>query len=188
MPVSSGVGRTTRDYLKSGTASSHDRLDLRLGELVVGGEADYARFLEIQYAARTGIERWLAEYAAGSAPPPLTDLIAQDIDRLGGRLPAGSPRFDFQAPASGDALGVCWVLAGSSLGNRAILTRLAKAGLRRPVAFLSDRRTTDYWRGLRPTLERVHKPSRDRAALVAAQATFAHFHAVAGAATMPVAA
>ena len=46
------AGRTTRDYLRIGTAAAHDTLDVRLGTLVEGDVRGYAQFLEIQYRAR----------------------------------------------------------------------------------------------------------------------------------------
>ena len=49
MPVANGACRSTRTYLKNGTAASHDRLDTRLGALVTGDARDYAAFLDIQY-------------------------------------------------------------------------------------------------------------------------------------------
>ncbi|MBO6526580.1 biliverdin-producing heme oxygenase [Erythrobacter sp.] len=186
MPVTSGVGRTTREYLKACTAPSHDRLDGRLGTLTEGGERDYADFLEIQYRARQDVELWLADHAPTTAPPGQTGLIAQDLETLGRAAPTDFPALE--TPADADPIGVCWVLAGSSLGNRAILARLAKTGMQWPTAFLSDRRMTAYWQDLRPILERPHSPDRDRAALAAAQATFAHFNAVVAHALSPVAA
>jgi len=184
MPVPSGVGRTTRDYLRSETADCHDRLDMRLGALVEGGEREFSAFLAIQHRARRGIEGWLADHAPDCEPPLQTGLIAQDLYAMGIPVPGDCERFE--APAGSDPLGACWVLAGSSLGNRAILARLGKAGLQRPVAFLSDSRMTAYWKQLRPLLERPHSLPYDNAALAAAQATFSHFNAVAARHCIPV--
>ncbi|MEX0341168.1 MAG: hypothetical protein AB3N06_01140 [Erythrobacter sp.] len=103
---------------------------------------------------------------------------------MGPTVPGDCERFE--PPAGSDPLGACWVLAGSSLGNRAILARLGKSGLQRPVAFLSDTRMTAYWKQLRPLLERPHSLPDDRAALAAAQATFSHFNAVAAHHCLPV--
>ena len=45
--------------------------------------------------------------------------------------------------------------------------------------FLSDRRVVEYWQRLRPFIERPHSPVDDPPVLAAAQASFAHFNAVA---------
>lgn len=147
--------------------------------LIENGASHYAEFLRIQHSARRGIEAWLAAHGGTDTPPAQTPLIAQDLNRLGAAFPARHAPF---APQGGvDPLGVCWVLAGSSLGNRAILARLRKSGLTLPVAFLSDSRMPGYWRSLRGELERpCGRPGED-AVLAGAQAVFAHFHAAADA-------
>lgn len=173
MPVRNAVGRTTRDYLRAGTADSHDRLDLSLSTLLDNGEHNYAAFLDMQFRARAGIEGWLAENCSEDMPPPQIDLIGKDLAELGQNSPTDAP--PFETPIGSDPLGVFWVLAGSSLGNRAILARLRNAGMQLPVAFLSDPQMTRFWKGLRLSLERPHSLTVDQAALIAAQATFAHF-------------
>ncbi|MBX7482892.1 biliverdin-producing heme oxygenase [Qipengyuania qiaonensis] len=177
MPVRHAVGRTTRDYLKAETAQGHERLDKRLGALVMGDAPDYERFIDIQFRARLGVERWLAATGGLDLPPSQTDLLAEDLFSLGREPGADAP--DLDIPADCDPLGVCWVLAGSSMGNRAIHARLAKRDGRLPMVFLADERMKNYWAKLRPLLERGHDPEQDRPVLIAAQATFAHFNAVA---------
>lgn len=179
MPVEYGVGRTIRDYLKAGTAAAHDQLDSRLGTLVGGSASDYSAFLDIQYRARLGIEQWLALECRDTAPPPQTGLIARDLADLGHDIPDDTPAF--AAPTDARALGVCWVLAGSALGNRMILSRMAKHAEQRPTAFLSDRRMGEYWRSLLPALGRSATKAEADALLASARASFAHFNAVAAA-------
>ncbi len=173
MPVSKAVGRTTRDYLKEATAQNHDHLDRVLGKLVTDNEATYAEFLEIQLRARIGIETWLNTIAPEISPPNQTHLIELDLTNMG-----RSPRNEllvFDPPAGADPLGASWVLAGSSLGNRALLVRLKKVDTNLPTAFLSDPRLVRFWQNLRPSLERVHNLPDDTPVLAAAQATFSHF-------------
>lgn len=177
MPADDGVGRTIRNYLRSETSVEHTRLDERLGALVTGDVEDYAAFLAIQYRARKGIERWLEQHCIANAPPPQTGLIARDLGELGHPLPFDTP--DFVAAVEAQSLGICWVLAGSALGNRAILARMAKLDASRPVAFLSDSAMGDYWRGLLPTLQRPNAESDMRGPRDGARAAFAHFNAVA---------
>lgn len=177
MPISKAVGRTTRDYLREATADSHERLDLLMGELVVDDEAAYAKFLQIQWHARVGVENWLQESHVEAMPPHQTDLIARDLAALRCALPDNPPAFVPSADA--DPMGTVWVLAGSSLGNRALLKRLKKTGTALPTSFLSDPRMVQFWQDLRPALERPHSLPDDQAVLMAAQATFAHFQQVA---------
>ncbi len=177
MPVTDGVGRTIRDYLRDGTSVSHEDLDKTLGALVEGSRADYAAFLDIQYRARLGVERWLVHHCPNAAPPQQSHLIERDLAALGHPLAKSAPAF--AGPPADGVLGVCWVLAGSSLGNRAILARISKRDAQWPTAFLSDTRMTAYWRSLLPKLAAEVCPSEDHAKIVGARATFAHFNAVA---------
>lgn len=177
MPVEDGVGRTIREYLKAGTSAEHDQLDRRLGTLVSGTASDYIAFLDIQYRARLGIEQWLVRECADTAPPPQTGLIARDLAELDHPIPTDAPAF--APPADAVPLGVCWVLAGSALGNRMILARMAKAAVQRPTAFLSDRRMGEYWRSLLPVLGRSAAAAEAEALLGGARASFKHFNAIA---------
>lgn len=179
MPVEDGVGRTIREYLKAGTAPEHDQLDRRLGTLVSGSASDYIAFLDIQFRARLGIEQWLAGACGDEAPPPQTGLIARDLAELGQAVPEDAP--GFAPPASVSALGVCWVLAGSALGNRMILARMAKNAVQHPTAFLADPRMSQYWRSLLPALADPAAASEAEALLGGARASFAHFNAIAAA-------
>lgn len=177
MRATDGVGRTIRNYLKDETSVEHARLDERLGALITDDTKDYAAFLAIQYCARRGIECWLDRHCPPGPPPPQTGLIARDLADLGHQPPLATP--DFATSDGAQALGVCWVLAGSALGNRTILSRMARLGARRPVAFLSDPEMGEYWRGLLPALQRPATESGTSAVLDGALATFAHFNAAA---------
>jgi heme oxygenase len=177
MPATDAVGRTIREILKEGTAAEHDMLDARLGSLVLADRDGYAQFLDIQYRARRGVERWLEARALGDPPPPQSDLVARDLASLGQAIPEETP--DFTAAVDEDTLGVCWVLAGSALGNRAILMRLAKAQADVPTAFLADPRMGQYWRSMLPALTRPCDSCEHDSVLRAARATFTHFNLVA---------
>ena len=83
MPMSKAVGRTTRDYLREATADSHERLDLLMGELVVDDEAAYAKFLQIQWHARVGVENWLQESHVEAMPIAQCVYIRGPGQRLG---------------------------------------------------------------------------------------------------------
>ena len=104
--------------------------------MALGDRASYAAFLAMQYRARRGIESWLGLHLPDTAPPKQCALIAEDLASLGETVPEDVPGFELEQ--DDDPFGLCWVLAGSALGNRAILARLAKAQANVPTAFLAD--------------------------------------------------
>lgn len=179
MPTADVTGRSIRQCLRDATSNAHARLDDQLGPLALGSMDDYAAFLAIQYRARIGIEAWLSGQSLDMVPPPQAALIASDLAALGFPATDAAPAF---APAEqAQPLGVCWVLAGSSLGNRAILARFAGDTSNRPASFLSDTSMTIYWRDLLPRLQAPLAPGMESTLVAGAQAAFAHFLAVAAA-------
>ena len=177
MPGVAGDAHTIRDFLRAGTAQAHTKLDDSLGLLISDSLADYRDFLRLQYRARSGIENWLQEQALDELPPPQAHLIAHDLDRLDASLPGNLPAFLPGQDVS--PLGVCWVLAGSALGNRTILARLSKVAPQWPTRFLSDTAMTAYWRDLLPQLQAAPERASADYLLAGAQATFSHFNAIA---------
>ena len=141
-----------RQRLRAATAPLHDRLDDAMGALPVGDDNSFARFLTIQYASRRYLDAGFSDYrpAQIGAPPSQLDLIARDLEVLGGAPAeiAGSASFESTAAA----LGAAWVLAGSSMGNRAMLAQRRKLGLGHADAFLADPRMPDYFQSLLPLL------------------------------------
>jgi heme oxygenase len=182
MPVSSGTGSSLRDFLRQGTADDHARLDEPLGAMALGDRASYAAFLAMQYRARRGIESWLGLHLPDTAPPKQCALIAEDLASLGETVPEDVPGFELEQ--DDDPFGLCWVLAGSALGNRAMLVQLQRAEPELPVRFLSDPAMMEYWRSLLPRLRQPHAPVADAGTLRAARTTFAHFDAVASGSAM----
>jgi heme oxygenase len=160
-----------RLHLRAATMAAHDLLDHTM-QAASGWQNrdDYARFLALQHAARAPIEAWLEHHApADLQPPRQTPLIAADLATLKTAVPPAAAAFalpDDAAQTSGGALGAAWVLAGSALGNKAILK------LR-------------FWHGLRARLERPAAPAEGAAAAAAARAIFAHFLAHAERALVP---
>jgi len=145
--------------------------------------ADYARFLNAQYAARVSVELWLSMFATpGLKPPEQTPFIAHDLAQLGKPIPAAGPRFDMDFAGDATTMGVAWVLAGSSLGNRAMLHDMRlnlPEGTHWPHEFLGSQAMTRFWKELR---SRVEVPvSQDKAdeATRAARCVFEHFLGVA---------
>ena len=165
-----------RSRLKAATRAEHDALDGRLGALDLADPDQYRTFLLIQYAARKPIEEWLAASATDTpSPPEMCSQIAADLAELG--IAAVPPARRFVPAADADALGVAWVVSGSSLGNRFMLADLAKRGATpAAVRFLSDPAMTEYFSELRSTIER---PDDEAApAIAGAKAAFSHFRTV----------
>ncbi len=163
-------------------------------------KADYARFLSLQYAARLPVEAWLAQHApADLCPPAQCDLIAADLSELGEPLPRAAASFRLDGTtrdphtAACEALGAAWVLAGSSLGNRAILGEVrrtakitaqaancaANGGAQWPASFLGDEQMLSFWKDLRARIERPAEITEVEAASRAAAAVFDHFTTIA---------
>ena len=140
---------------------------------------DYVRFLTLQHAARAPVEEWLADNASQSLNPPAQcPHIARDLEVLGHSAPPTS--HSFALPGSkhpeSQSLGVAWVLAGSSLGNRSILKEVRRAGNGSwPHAFLGDEAMLEFWQGLRREIERPAEADEVEAASMAANAVFDHF-------------
>ena len=154
-----------------------------LGALDLADPAQYRTFLQVQYAARRPVEGWLATSEMPiAAPPAMSPLIAADLSELSD-IPAdsqgdGSPAF--HPPAGADPLGAAWVLAGSSLGNRAMLADLGKRdALPAAVRFLSSPDMVAYFAELRRAIEvPCPDPADASAAIAGAAACFGHFRAV----------
>lgn len=146
----------------------------------------YSRFLSLQYKARASIETWLERHAADDQlPPAQCPLIARDLEQLGKHLPADIPNFAFGMDAGSSmdmaVLGIGWVLAGSSLGNRAILHDLRRKGFAEwPHSFLGDPEMVVFWNRLRPLIEKPVDDETLKVVAQAARATFDHFLAIAG--------
>ncbi len=164
---------TLRSRLRSATAPLHDRLDASMSAEVTSLPA-YGRFLRVQLAARAPIEAWLAANApAGLAPPPMAALLVDDLVALGQPWSLASAPFSLAKEA--DVFGAAWVLAGSHLGNRVILSKIGDSARRLPTAFLSDPAMALYWRSLLPRLGEQVSEVHAAPAVTAAKRVFAHF-------------
>lgn len=143
----------------------------------MGDPAEYGAFLSIQHAARTPVERWLADNADElMMPPRMTSLLEADLTDLGLHVPAPQP---LTMPADANPLGVAWVLGGSSLGNRAMLAERQRRDLGGPERFLSDRTMAKFFSALLPDLEKASADAEGSVA--AANAVFETFLAAADA-------
>lgn len=182
-----------RAQLQAGTRAIHDQLDRSLENLEFSRPADYARFLAQQLEARDAIEEWAdRDCPALLRPPSTTFLLRQDLAELARDFPLGSACAErgspgrigrFVLPEGADPLGLAWAIAGSHMGNRAILARLRKAAVgagpaELPRRFLADTRMTGFWHRLLPRLQDSVTPDQAEPALAAARAVFARFEQV----------
>ena len=169
-----------RFFLREATSSAHDGLDGAMRE-EAGWEtrSGYARFLAIQYRARLSVEEWLVHHApSGLLPPPQFPLIAKDLAALDEVLPESPTIFAFDDTSPAAALGIAWAVAGSSLGNRAILKDIRRSQSsdgRWPDRFLADGAMQAFWSSLRRQIERPASGPEADAARLSAIALFNHF-------------
>ena len=164
---------TLRSRLRSATAPLHDQLDASMSADLSSPQA-YGRFLRVQLAARAPVEAWLAGHASPDlVPPPMASLLVDDLSSLG--LPFSLASAPFALPDSADPLGAAWALAGSHLGNRAMLAQLGDDARSMPTAFLSDLTMAHFWRGLLPRLAEKASTAVAGPMVDAAERVFAHF-------------
>lgn len=100
-------------------------------------------------------------------------MLQTDLHELGVEPEEGDESLDL--PDGYAALGAAWVLAGSSMGNRAMLARRRKYGIQGPERFLSDSAMPAYFRDLLEVLGNAHTPAALRQAIKGARATFLLF-------------
>lgn len=182
------AGETLRHHLRERTRARHDRLDARMSESGLSSPGAYSRFLSTQLAARAGIEDWCRHYCPPELCPPLQcEIIRSDLDALG--TGPHEQALPFRPGTAIDPIGVVWAIAGSSLGNRAILAQLRKAGAQHlPTTFLADPAMPAFWNRLRPQLDEPASPDVVASAIAGALDVFDHFLAVAGVAQLEEAA
>lgn len=174
---------TLREHLRSATALSHDRLDAAMRPAADWrSRDDYARFLAAQYAARVSVEHWLSTNAPDDLrPPEQTPLLADDLSKLGKTGAPADHDFAFANSHNASVIGVAWVLAGSSLGNRAMLHEMKRKlaeGEDWPCEFLSSSAMTQFWQSMRGHLEAPTDEDTAAEATNAAASVFDHFLAV----------
>ena len=169
-------GTSLRDVLRQATSEAHDVLDSAFHSDTLADPDAYGDFLAMQLRARLPIERWAAlNCPASLRPPETTSEILEDLLALGRPISLRPARFDI--PDGADPIGVAWAIAGSHLGNRAMLAMLRKAGAHLPASFLADTRMQAFWADLKPRLEVPADRDSARGAIVAANAVFACFTA-----------
>jgi len=178
----SGIGRPLRAHLRDSTRTIHARLDQSVSRSDWTRPTAYARFLASQLEAREPVEQWARRHCPPQLRPPETStLLREDLHDLECDI-AGVGGTPFALPEGSDPLGLAWAIAGSQMGNRAMLAQLRKAGREHggesgglPVRFLSDPRMDGFWRSILPYLKREVVQEAARPAISAALAVFARF-------------
>ena len=172
--VNEATGRVEklRNELRVATAEAHDRLDRAVGRWPLGSQADYTAFLSAQYVARRAAEKAFERQnpTALPAPPCQSVLLAADLSDLSSAAPPAGESVVFAD--SFEALGGAWVVAGSSLGNRSMLTARRKAASPGPDRFLSDQTMALYFGDVLKVMERDHPAGATQAAIRGALACF----------------
>jgi heme oxygenase len=164
-----------RDAIRAATAADHAALDRALLDVALDARDGLVRFLDIQLAARAGVEHWLADNCPPEwTPPPQTGLIAGDLIALGG-LPTAFPAPRFASDCAVDWTGPAYALASSHLSNRLLLAQIGAALPADARRFLGGTAMQDYWRRLRALLAEPAGPSGAGPAIAGARAAFAHF-------------
>lgn len=154
--------------LREACAGAHARLDARLLP-AFDSVAGYARFLVGMQAFHRQAQ---AALGAGPGMSALGEALHADLAVLGAAADDGAAA---QAPVdAASATGWHYVIAGASLGARALLPRAAALGFdaSRGARYLAAQAGDDAWRRFLAGLDRV--PAADQAAACAgARAAFA---------------
>lgn len=179
---------TIREALRNACSSNHDRLDGSMASLDLNRTDDYRAFLQIQLAARRPIERWMADNCPSPIiPPAQSHLIEEDLRQLGASAGQTSDMAPFSPPAVANPLGASWAIAGSHLGNRAMLSGMTDDA-EKPTRFLSDPAMIAFWKQLRPALSQEAGSDDISNMVQAADAVFETFLAATGASGQRIAA
>lgn len=176
-----------RTRLRQETRANHEALDRLFDGLTIDDSALYRRFIRMNHAAHAAIEPRLATSPIAptwsrSAGPRLAGLQA-DMQALE-LQPLEGPdlHLDFADPAS--AAGIAYVLEGSRLGAKMILKGArANGAVKAPTHYLeASSETAPFADFLNALSEWARSEDDARRCIAAADAGFAHFHALA---TMP---
>lgn len=170
--------------LRAATARAHHDLDSSLGVLDRPWDAQHhRRWLELTWGLLAPIEQALAAHAAADpgmidvAARARADLVLADLRALGVHDPDLHPCSD--VPAITDrptALGVCYVLDGSTLGGRLIAQTVIAGGIppEATTSLTGRQGTGGRWRETMAAVEAVG-PDAVPAMTGAALATFAAY-------------
>jgi len=120
------------DTLKSQTAFAHKRLEnLPVSSCILSPEMkieDYAHYLKLMYDVHNDVEKniypLLSPFIDDLKEREKKHLIKEDLNFLNYNKPASTPVFNIENQTIPFALGILYVVEGSSLGGRFILKNL----------------------------------------------------------------
>lgn len=169
--------------LRAVTRASHERLDEAFGALDLTRRDDCARFLVAHAIALQAVQPVFARFVAEELDMPAPDfssMLAADLAERGhptARLPALDAAEAIRAP--GGAAGVCYVIAGSRLGNAVIRAQGyagREAGI--PSRYMEDDTGHAVWKQFGTWIRsRTFGATEAAGVEAAALATFEHFEA-----------
>lgn len=167
--------RPRRFELRDETSQAHSDLDTLIGTWKT--QADYHRYVVHTAAFRIPVEQALSGHIAAApfkawSPQVLTSELEQDLSDLALPLPAplGSPEITNRS----EALGVAYVMEGSSLGAKLLIKRANELGFTESYGarHLAEQASSNSWRHFLAVLEGQEGFDLGQAA-AAARATFA---------------
>lgn len=168
-----------RQRLRDATATAHRTLDAQLASFDLGTLSGYRRFLQASAAALLPLEAALEQAGIGTMFPDWLErarstAIAADLKRLGSVVPQAV----FVPPLTrSGVLGTMYVLEGSRLGAKFLLTTVADAAdprIGEATAYLAHGAGTRLWQSFLDKLA-GEETCDEEDAIAAARSAFAAF-------------
>jgi heme oxygenase len=182
LDVSTQVGYSRpalRERLRAATAAAHRRLDAQFSSFDLTIFSGYRRFLQASAAALLPLEAALVQAGVDTMVPDWLErarstAITADLARLGSAVP---PAMTVAPLTPHGVLGTMYVLEGSRLGAKFLLTAVAGAAdprINAATAYLSHGAGQRLWQSFLARLEAENGCDEDEA-VEAAGAAFAAF-------------
>jgi heme oxygenase len=169
---------SVRSHLHAATAAVHERLDAMVNTLRLDEPATYGRFLAAQGSALFPVEKALTEEGIAALLPDWpnrmrTKALDSDLMYLGVGCEQ-LPKPQFRHPAL--LMGAAYVLEGSRLGARVILSRIGNHHNHHSTHFLHHGEGQRLWPTFEAALEATPSVRADlEGAVTGALRTFAMF-------------
>lgn len=174
------------DILKEATKDSHARAERKVMERLktIKNEQDYAEFLKLFYTLFKGVEDAIYPYLMKENPSLIADrrdasVILDDIHALGYHLEEDQPTLKIIPVQSMEAaVGMLYVLEGSTLGGVYIVRMLQKLGIERGLSFFEGYggRTQERWQYFKESIDKaIFSTAGQQEALQHAEEAFESF-------------
>jgi heme oxygenase len=148
MSIFTGEASSARDFLRSGTADCHAKVDLAFDRFRLDQHLSYLAFLTAHARALSPIETALHGSNLLPAWRPRMKLLKADILALGAVLPV--PLVLGQKFGAGGLHGLLYVIEGSRLGGSVLSKRI---GIGLPGAYLGAVHEKGEWSALLTALD-----------------------------------